>query len=253
MMTPDDYVRNVLGKYAIPTDHKRQVELAAQDVYPCVSAWAGSHLQGVEYSGSFAKGTTVRGGTDVDLFVSLKPSMGGPLRDLYNNLYTVLANRGFRPKRQNVSIGLTVRGLSVDVVPARRHAGSGQDHSLYRNRTGTWTKTNVHNHIQIVRDSGRIDEIRAVKIWRRLHGLELPSIYLELAVIRALRGERSGLAANFWKVLDWLSSQIQAAAIVDPANEGNTISDDLNSNEKAAIATRAAWSLRQSNWGQIIW
>ncbi|MDE3268446.1 MAG: hypothetical protein OYI31_08375 [Chloroflexota bacterium] len=92
-----------------------------------------------------------------------------------------------------------------------------------------------------------------MKIWRRLHGLELPSIYLELAVIRALRGERSGLAANFWKVLDWLSSQIQAAAIVDPANEGNTISDDLNSNEKAAIATRAAWSLRQSNWGQIIW
>ena len=78
MMTPDDYVRNVLVKYAIPAGHRHQVELAAQDVYTCVAVWAGSHLQGVEYSGSFAKGTTVRGGTDADLFVSLKPSMGGP-------------------------------------------------------------------------------------------------------------------------------------------------------------------------------
>ena len=251
-MTPDDYIRNVLGKYVVPADHRHQVELAAQDVYPCVSAWAGSHLQRVQYSGSFAKGTTVRGGTDVDLFVSLKPSMGGPLRDLYNDLYRVLTTRGFWPRRQNVSIGVTVRGLSVDVVPARRHAGTGQDHSLYRNRTGTWTKTNVHKHIQIVRDSGRIDEIRAVKIWRRLHGLEFPSFYLELAVIRALRRQRSGLAANFLKVLEWLSDQVQATAIVDPANEGNTISDDLNSNEKAAIATRAAWSIQQSSWGQII-
>ena len=152
-----------------------------------------------------------------------------------------------------MSIGLTVRSLSVDVVPARRHSGTGQDHSLYRNRTGTWTKTNVHKHIQIVRDSGRIDEIRATKIWRRLHGLEFPSIYLELAVIRALRRQRNGLAVNFLNVLEWLSSQVQTTAIVDPANESNLISDDLNDNEKANIEAQAALSLRQSNWGQIIW
>ncbi len=179
--------------------------------------------------------------------------MGGPLRDLYNNLYSALAAWGFRPRRQNVSIGLTVRGLSVDVVPARRHTGTGQDHSLYRNRTGTWTKTNVDRHIQIVRGSGRIDEIRATKIWRRLHGLEFPSIYLELAVIRALGRQRNGLAVNFLTVLEWLSGQIRPAAILDPANTENVISDDLSASEKTAIATRAAWSLRQPNWGQVIW
>lgn len=152
-----------------------------------------------------------------------------------------------------MSIGLTVRGLSVDVVPARRHTGTGQDHSLYRTRTETWTKTNVDRHIQIVRDSGRIDEIRATKIWRRLHGLEFPSIYLELAVIRALGRQRNRLAVNFLTVLEWLSGQIRTAAILDPANTENVISDDLSASEKTAIATRAAWSLRQPNWGQIIW
>ena len=252
-MTPDDYVKSVVAKYAIPAGHRQQVELAAQDVYPCISAWAGPHLQRVQYSGSFAKGTAVRGGTDVDLFVSLKTSMGGPMRDLYNNLYSALATWRFRPRQQNVSIGLTVRGLSVDVVPARRHAGTGQDHSLYRHRTGTWTKTNVDRHIQIVRDSGRIDEIRATKIWRRLHGLEFPSIYLELVVIRALSRQRNGLAVNFLTVLEWLSNHIQNTAILDPANTENVISDDLNANERNAVVTRAAWSLRQPNWGQIIW
>ena len=128
-MTSDDHVRSVLAKYVVPADHRLQAEFAAQDVYSCVTGWAGPHLQRVQYSGSFAKGTTVRGGTDVDLFVSLKPSMGGPLRDLYNNLYSALAAWGFRPRRQNVSIGLMMRGLSVDVVPARRHTGTGQDHS----------------------------------------------------------------------------------------------------------------------------
>lgn len=93
-MTSDDYIQSVLAKYAIPAGHRQQVEFAAQDVYPCVAAWAGPHLQRVQYSGSFAKGTTVRGGTDVDLFVSLKPSMGDPLRDLYNNLCSALAAGG---------------------------------------------------------------------------------------------------------------------------------------------------------------
>ena len=253
VVASDDYMRDVLARYAVSAEHTHQVELAARDVYQCVSAWAGSHLQRVQYSGSFAKGTTVRGGTDVDLFVSLKSSKGGPLRDIYDDLYSALAARWFSPRRQNVSIGLTVRGLSVDVVPARRHSGTGQYHSLYRNRTGTWTKTNVEQHIQIVRDSGRIDEIRATKIWRKLHGLEFPSIHLELAVIEALGRQRNGLAANFAKVLEWLSSQVQTAVILDPANTENVISEDLNASAKEAIATRAAWSLQQGYWGQIIW
>ena len=253
MAASDDYTRDVLAKYAVPAEHRQQVELAAQDVYQCVSAWAGSHLQRVQYSGSFAKGTTVRGGTDVDLFVSLKTSMGGPLRNIYDGLYSALAAKWFSPRRQNVSIGLMVRGLSVDVVPARRHSGTGQDHSLYRNRTGTATKTNVEQHIQMVRDSGRIDEIRATKIWRRVHGLEFPSIHLELAVIKALGRQHNGLAANFRTVLEWLSNQIHTSVIVDPANSENVISDDLTTGEKTAIATRATWSLQQSYWRQILW
>lgn len=125
--------------------------------------------------------------------------------------------------------------------------------SLYRNRAGSWTKTNVARHIQIVLDSRRNEEIRALKIWRRLHGLDFPSIYLELAVIRALRRRRGDLAANLIRVFEWLESEIRQVPVVDPANTANVISDDLTANEKRAIASRAAWSLQQPYWDRILW
>ena len=252
-MTSEGYLAAVLNKYALPRDHVRQVELAAADLYEFVRRWAGTRLGKVEYSGSFAKATTIRGGTDVDLFNSLKPSTQASLRDIHNGLYTTLSRNGLRLATQNVSIGLTHRGLKMDLVPARKYRGPTQDHSLYRNRAGSWTKTNVARHIQIVRDSGRNEEIRALKIWRRLHGLDFPSIYLELVAIRALRRRRRGnLAANLICVFEWLEAEIRGAAIADPANTANVISDDVTSNEKRA-ASRAAWSLQQPYWDRILW
>lgn len=252
-LTPDQYVRSVIRKYALPADHRQQVELVARDLRPRIREWAGQRLISVPCSGSFAKGTVVRGGTDVDLFISLKPSINDSLHDIYYDLFGWLSIRGFQPKRQNVSIGLVQRGLNVDLVPARKHAGSGQDHSLYRSKTGSWTKTNVHRHIQIVRNSGRTNEIKALKIWRRLHGLEFPSIYLELAVIRSLQRRGPLLASNFVEILQWLATDFQTTTIVDPSNGENIISNDITLSERAGIAGRAAWSLEQQSWDRVLW
>lgn len=252
-MTPDGYLHSVLKKYALPADHRSQVQLVTKDLYPYIRQWAGARLLKVQYSGSFAKGTTVRGGTDVDLFISLKHSTNGSLHDIYQSLYSSLISWGLKPRRQNVSIGLTLRGLNIDLVPARQHSGSGQDHSLYRNRTGSWTKTNVARHIQLVRASRRTNEIRALKIWRQLHGLEFPSIYLELVAINALRRKGRALAPSLIRVFEWLATGIQTANVVDPANTANVISDDLTFVEKGTIASRAAWSVQQPYWEQILW
>ena len=77
----------------------------------------------------------------------------------------------------------------MDLVPGKRQNALSDDHSLYRRKADTWTKTNVLTHARTVVGAGRADEIRILKLWRNQKGLDLPSFYLELSVIRALANE----------------------------------------------------------------
>ncbi len=178
-MTADEYVLSVIARYQVSTGPGSAVARAGQSLYPIIQQWANQNLLRVTYSGSYAKGTAILGGTDVDLFISLSHQTSENLRDIYLKLVRFLTARGFSPRQQNVSVGVLISGISVDLVPGKKQSGASSDHSLYRRKANTWTQTNVATHISLVQNSGRLDEIRALKIWRQLHGLDFPSIYLE--------------------------------------------------------------------------
>lgn len=222
---------------------------------PVIVPWARGYLLGIQYSGSFVKGTSIIGGTDLDLFVSLSANTPDSLADIHRTLFNALKSAGFNPRRQNVSIKAHAAQMDVDLVPGKRWATLSNDHSLFRRKSGTWTKTNVHKHVAYVQNSRRVDEIRAIKIWRQLHGLDFPSFYLELAVIKALqrRPQFLHLADNVEFTLEYLSSQLEIDRIQDPANTNNIVSDDLTKAEKCKIASQAASALKQLYWDQIIW
>lgn len=253
-MTADEYVKWVLTKYKVATGPGSPAYQAGQAFGPAIRAWAGANLLETKYSGSYAKGTAVRGRTDVDLFISLASNTQNTLREIYNSLFQYVQGRGFTPRRQDVSIGVTYGDVKVDLVPARKHPGHTNDHSLYRTRADTWTQTNVDRHINLVANSGRTEEIRAIKIWRQLHGVDLPSIYLELTVLDALYGRRTGQpAANTLAVLEYLRDSFVTARVVDPANTNNVISDELSYSGKLAAASAARTSLGKTRWEDIIW
>jgi len=185
-MDNNEYVRSIIRKYHLVHDATSPAVIAAQSLFPTIKAWANNYLLEVRFSGSTAKGTAIRGSTDVDLFISLNPDTPGSLRDIYENLHAFLIQARISAKRQDVSIGITLNGTSVDLVPGRKQKGNTSDHSLYRNKGKTWIQTNVEQHIKLISESGRLDEIRSAKIWRMLHGLEFPSFYLEMIVLYAL-------------------------------------------------------------------
>ncbi|HYR22240.1 MAG TPA: nucleotidyltransferase [Chthoniobacterales bacterium] len=252
-MTPDQYVSSIIAKYA-QFVRPQAVVNAATAVAGLVTTWANQYLLQITYSGSSAKGTAIRGLADVDLFVSLAPNTPGTLSDIYTSLLNYRGLNPYSPKRQNVSVGVTYGGIKIDIVPARKQAGNTTDHSLFRSKAQTWTQTNVSQHINLVQTCGRLDEMRAVKIWRALHGLDFPSFYLELTILDALSGRRSGqLANNVWAVFSYLSSNFPTAVVIDPANSNNRISDDLTRAEKNSIAVQAAQSLAAPIWEQILW
>ncbi|MEJ1938389.1 nucleotidyltransferase domain-containing protein, partial [Nostoc sp. NIES-2111] len=179
--------------------------------------WAGRYLLDIAPSGSYAKGTANRSGTDLDLFISLSPDTVETLSDIHKTLAATLKATGYQPHPQNVSIGIKVNGYAVDLVPGKRQNWLFNDHSLYKRRGDTWTKTDISQHIAKVKGSGRQAEIRLIKLWRSQKGLEFPSFYLELAVIKALETAwLSPLADNMRTVFAYLRDNIATARFVDP-------------------------------------
>jgi len=251
------HLQTVLSQKTATISQNSPAVHAANTIIPLIKAWGGQHINFLGLSGSYAKGTAVKGGTDVDLFISISPTLNWTLADIYKNLHEYVRKNGYPSARaQNVSIGLNIGGMNVDLVPAKKQDAQGEDHSLYRRKAGTWTKTNVQKHIQTISQSGRLSEIRLMKLWRNQKGLDFPSFYLELTVIEALRGaplvSASGdLTGNVVKVLQYLQSSLKTARVIDPANTNNIISDDLTQNEKAIIAQAATRALAGS-WTNFI-
>ena len=252
-MTADQYVEAVIAKYAVPRGPTSPAEMLGAGIAPAIRNWAGAHLSGLTYSGSYAKGTGVHGVADVDLFISLKSTTPGTLKVLFESLYSLAEQQGWSPRRQNVSVGIEKGGTKADLVPGRVQEGYANYHSLYRRKGDTWTQTNVALHVSEVVNSGRTKEIRALKVWRAQQSIEIPSLLLELFVIEALKGRpRDVLAQNVIFALRSIASQFESARIVDPANSNNVLSDLLDASERRAAALKAASSASKQSWAEII-
>jgi predicted nucleotidyltransferase len=247
-MTPDEYLSQVLAKYTVTS----QAESYFTTLEPYLHYWASEHLSRMFISGSYAKGTAVKGGTDIDIFISMKPSYPD-LSGMFESLYQFSITQGWFPRKQNVSVGIQYLGAKVDLVPARIQEGYHNWHSLFQSKKMSWTQTNVDLHIDLVGNSGRVNEIRALKIWRNIRNLEFPSFYLELMVLEALKYcPTNELSNNLLKALEYIEKNIITARVVDPSNTNNIISDDLSIAEKMAIAYAAHSSLQARNWVEII-
>ena len=219
-MTPDEYLQGILNREAVNTGIFSPVRGVHTVLDPIIREWAGNRLLSMHPSGSFMKGT---------------------------------ANKRYAPTRQNVSINVRINGYSVDLVPGKRQNSYGNDHSLYRRKACTWTKTNVVTHINHVIGAGHLAESRVIKLWRNQKGLDFPSFYLELTVIDALSQQFFGtLSDNVWKIFQYLRDRFSIARVVDPANTNNIISDDLSAAERTRIKAAAEQALKASNWSEIV-
>lgn len=251
-MSSDQYLRNILAREQVDTGIYSPVRKIATTLSPMLTQWGNGFLLGIDPSGSFAKGTANRSGTDIDLFLSLSSSTPDTLRQVRNTLGNCLNQYGYQYRDQNVSLGIVVSGYQVDLVPGTRQSQYGADHSLFRQKANTWTKTNIQTHINLVQRSGRTDEIRVLKLWRDQKSLNFPSIYLELAVLEALHGKPFGrLSENVADALRFFGSGLANKRIVDPANTNNAISDDLSVIEKQKVAVAAKQALA-GNWNAFI-
>ena len=107
-MTADQYLHGILLREAVDAGPNSPLLGVQTTLMPTLRQWAGDNLLGVYPSGSFMKGTAVRSGTDIDLFLSLSEHTSETLKEVYNKLFDCLTSAGYSPKRQNVSLNITV-------------------------------------------------------------------------------------------------------------------------------------------------
>ena len=254
-MTGTEYLTRILLRETVNTGPQSPIRGVQTLLMPLLREWAGNVLLNVHPSGSFLKGTAVLSGTDIDLFISISEDCTDTLKDVYEKLFRRLSEKGYSPKKQNVSINIRVGTHSVDLVPAKRQNGTVMDHSLYRRRVGSWTKTNVLIHAAHVIRAGRQQETRVIKLWRNQKNIDFPSFYLELAVIRALDGwsdANTSLESRVQGVFEYLRDSFTDARFVDPANTNNIVSDDLTVAEKKAISSAARTARAEPYWEGVV-
>ena len=217
---------------------------------PLLRGWRyHKYLNSITLAGSHAKGTDLKD-SDFDIFLRLSPATPGPLSAMQASLADHLHGRV-----RNVAVRIIYEGRFIDLVPARGNI-------LWQARFNTWLKTDIDKQIRYVRSSGFLDEILALKIWRRRHALRFPSFLMELATIHAL-SRRGGdcrpisknqsctsctleITESFPALLHFLATDFPTTRLLDPANSNNVVSDLLTEVEKLHIARMARLSL----WGK---
>lgn len=263
MATVDEYLNNLLIKKSNNNGYTQNEERAYSYMYDLINRWKQSfnntyywnNIQiEMQKSGSKAKGDAIKGKSDIDIFVSITDRNNTySVKDYYENLYNFLKphfiNENIR--KQNVSIGVTYAGCSIDITPGKRvnynsfnFNNSYSDHNIYSRKNDSITLTNIQKHIDLVQHSGLTKEMMILKIWRNCHNLELPSIAIEIIVNDVLKYNRTySLYGNVKKVLESLRDTIISRKIMDPANSNNNIANTMTSSEKEEIRKIAIQSL----------
>ena len=261
MTASDMYLNQILQKYTA-----RSLTTYSQSILQLritLQQWAGGCYVNILDSGSRAKGTAISLASDVDYVVSLSSNCNensGGLKSIYDSLYEKINGTYRNVRKQNVSVRINLNGLQVDITPARKQTGMTGDHWVYLSKLDTRKQTNIQRHIADISQSGRINEIKVLKIWRELNQLDFPSIYLEyLLVNNILQYKPKGidsLATNSWYVLGEIakdSANPLFARIVDPANSNNILSDLLTTTEKNKIIAKAKVARQQPYWETVVW
>ena len=98
MVGSDEHLRVVLATHRVDTGLVSPVRGVQPLIEPVIRKWGGPFVVDIRTSGSFAKGTAVHGGTDIDLFVSLTSTLTDTLQQISNTLFNAFTQAGYVPR-----------------------------------------------------------------------------------------------------------------------------------------------------------
>lgn len=178
----------------------------------------------VYYAGSFGKKTMIRERYDLDIVVYWDKDCGYTLKDIFNGVGNVLRKNWTLVNRKTVAWELPFPGgFHIDFVPGRAIDNSFKYANLYRSDKDSSLQTSIKVHIDTVRNSGRFDVIRLIKLWRKRKNVPFKkSLALELITIDGCAGRpTTDLEGQLLAAFRYIKDTILTVRLVDPANSNN--------------------------------
>lgn len=252
-MSSDEYLRQLLAQQNLTLGQLDSLRSLRERIQQQLSVLPGSPR--FYYAGSFGKKTMIRESFDLDLVVYWPHTCGYALRDIYNAVGDVLKKNWTSVVPKKVAWELPFQGgFHIDVVPGRAIDSTFTYANLYRRDTDTSLQTSIKVHIDTVRNSGRQDVIRLMKLWRAKRGVPFKqSLALELMSIEGSKGvATTDLAGQMWSALAYVRDNILTVRIVDPANTNNVLSADMSSAEKYQIRAAASVARSARLWSEVL-
>ena len=153
-------------------------------------------------------------------------SAGKTLKDIYQHARDALAAQYWIEAKPSA---LRLKDLDpknfkvdfhIDVVPGRYIDDEKADAFLYQSSGEKgFLKTNLEKHISYVRDSGLVDTIRLMKLWRARNHINIKNFALELLTIDLLEyRKRSSLTNQLEYVWQEFRDHSADLKVEDPAN-----------------------------------
>jgi hypothetical protein len=267
-MTTDEYLQTILRQQTLAEGGAELTALRARrdEVEKLLRESFKDGSPAIRYGGSIAKGTMIREAYDLDMtcyYGHEDASAGGTLKEIYESVERALQAK-YLVERKPSALRLkglepSQRGLDfhIDVVPGRFTDESRGDVFLYQSSgEKERLKTNLDVHIKHVRESGVVDAIRLLKLWRVRQGLSVKHFALELLTIKLLRERRrSALEDQLTHVWAEMRDHMDSLSIEDPANpSGNDLSGLLDAHVRQQLSAVAGSTLRTietSGWEAV--
>lgn len=257
-MSNDDYLREVLLAQDVQQDSQEMKDL--QGARAEVEQLLRTRFEGcgptIRYGGSKAKGTMNLEDYDLDIIVYFpraETAAGKTIKEIYENVQAALESQydAVDPKTTALRVRSKERDLKIDVVPGRFVDETKSDAFVHQNGgSKEFLKTNLDKHIEHIRDSGFIEEIRLAKLWRPCTGIMVRTFPLELVVVKILRESApNGLSARMKHLIQSIRDRIEKISIEDPANSSNDLSEALNPDVRRAMAAAARSTLQRVEHG----
>ncbi len=260
------YLQDLISDQRIPKQSLNEMQNDREKIEKVLLSLEDLPQPTFYYGGSYGKDMIIADAFDLDLVVYYPTNIQWSIRDLFFKILAQL-QRNFQDvynvKPKNVAIQIDKReDYHIDVVPGKRLPNNEEDAWLYKNKTGQRFKTSVKKHIGIIKECGRRDVLKILKLWKLRNLLEIPSFLLELIGIRALEAERERIPLDRAAMAVWqfIADQLLQITINDPANSGNILTDEdvITESQKGHIIRVAKWTLQlakqgsKNDWEQIL-
>lgn len=235
-MNTNEYLEAVLSEQNLKEDstelkdlqsHRAKVEKLLCDKF--------SSTPTIRYGGSKAKGTLIKESYDLDIVCYLpydSNAAGETLEEIYQNVRKALEGSYYVEEKTSA---LRLKGkdekeyrrdFHIDVVPGRFTDDKKSDCYIYQKSAEKCRlKTNLDVHIKHIKDSGVVDALRLLKLWKTRKTLRIKQFVFELLVIELLDGKKSkSLEDQLKHVWTNIKDSADPISVKDPANpNGNDL------------------------------